>query len=120
MGKFIISESAEGYRFMFQNAKGEILGLSHFYKDQASCRNAIKYVQNKCNEAPIDDEINGSHIYVNPPKFVLYKDNNDMFRFNFEGETGDIIIEGAAYTLLQHCLDAIANIRYNVTGVKQA
>lgn len=117
MGKFVISESIEGFRFTLENFQGEIMGLSPFYKDRTECQFNLKRVQEMAPSAKVEDISQKIHEKLPFPKYVIFKDNNDMYRFNLEVTGGETILTSSAYTSLSHCLDTIAKIRYLIKGV---
>jgi uncharacterized protein YegP (UPF0339 family) len=119
VGKFTISESSEGYSFLFQNAKGEILGLSPFYGTKLDAEKGIYEILRESVSAPIRDEVRGRGLSKPCPRFSITKDDNEMYHIAFYGKGGDVVLNGAVYTSLQHAYDAIALIRYNVSGIEQ-
>jgi uncharacterized protein YegP (UPF0339 family) len=120
MGKFVLSESSEGFRFMLENAKGEILGLSPFFLSKNECMKAIAEVLRCAPTASLEDRTKDNCQKASDPKFVVYPDSNDMYRFSLEGENGRSLMVSPSYTSLAHCLSSIALTRYNAKGAKRS
>ena len=56
MGKFIIKETASGYKFDLKAGNGEIIGTSEGYKTKSSCENGIESVKKNAPEAELVEE----------------------------------------------------------------
>ena len=116
MGKFVISDSSEGYRFLLKSSRGEIIGLGPYCETKAKIDEKRRYVERNVVSAPIEDSTGkypGSH---NNPKFVIFKDENDMYRYNFLDEKGDCILTSTAYLDFDRVVKTIANVRQTIRG----
>lgn len=56
MGKFIIKETATGYKFDLKAGNGEIIAVSEGYKAKSSCENGIESVKKNAPDADIVEE----------------------------------------------------------------
>lgn len=117
MGKFVIGSSVDGYRFLLENFKGEVLGISPFFDSEEKAVNAIKKAKRMIPDAKAYDETEGKIIRTSNPHFVIYKDSNDMFRFSLQDRDGSICFSSPAYTSFRYCVQVITSCKNIVRGV---
>lgn len=55
MGKFVVKETATGFKFDLKATNGEIIAVSEGYKTKASCENGIESVKKNAPEAEIEE-----------------------------------------------------------------
>ncbi len=103
MGKFVIGSSAEGYRFLIETFKGEILGISSFYETEEEALNAIKRMQKLMPSAKIYDETNGKIARRSEPRFLIREDANNMFRYSFVYDKDTVIFVSPSYASFSFC-----------------
>lgn len=119
MGKFVLSESIEGFRFVLENYQGEIIGISPFFQDRKACNQGLLKVKRLAPSSLAEDKTGDSKGNMAYPKYVVFKDSNEMYRYNLEDEAGQSILLSPAYTSFKHCVNTISNVRYITRGVKQ-
>ncbi len=117
MGKFVIGSSVDGYRFLLENFKGEVLGISPFFDSEEKTINAIKRAKRIIPNAKAYDETAGKVVRTGLPHFVIYKDSNDMYRFSLQEGDGSICFSSPAYTSFRYCVQVISSVRAIVSGV---
>lgn len=116
MGKFVISESSEGYRFLLKSSRGEIIGLGSYTNSKEEIDANRRYVEKNVLNAPIED-ITGKYPGERKfPKFVIFQDENDMYRYNFLNEEGKCILSSTAYIDFERCVATIALVRQTIRG----
>jgi uncharacterized protein YegP (UPF0339 family) len=61
-------------------------------------------------ETPVTEKL---HAGLAEPKFELYKDKSDKFRFRLKARNGEIIATGEAYNSKEGCLNGIESMKRN-------
>ncbi len=83
--------------------------MSEAYEQHASCINGIKSVQKNCN-SEIEDLTVGDQKVPNP-KYQIFKDQADRFRFHLKASNGEIIAESQGYATKDGCLNGIEVVK---------
>ena len=112
MGKFIIKKTGAGFRFNLKAGNGEIIATSETYNSMDACKNGIESVRKCCTGEIEDQTVNGFETVKNP-KFELYKDKADEFRFRLKARNGEIIIASEGYKQKSNCLNGINSVKTN-------
>ena len=55
MGKFVVKETATGFKFDLKATNGQVIATSEGYKTKASCENGIESVKKNAPEAEIEE-----------------------------------------------------------------
>jgi uncharacterized protein YegP (UPF0339 family) len=105
----IYQDVAGKYRFRLRAENSQIVAVSQAYDQHASCINGVKSVQNNCNAAIEDTTINGETIPN--PKFQVFSDKADEFRFRLNASNGEIIAASEGYQAKEGCLNGIAAVK---------
>jgi uncharacterized protein YegP (UPF0339 family) len=63
--------------------------------------------------APVTPVAEKPHAGLAEPKFELYKDKSDKFRFRLKARNGEIIATGEAYNSKEGCLNGIESMKRN-------
>ena len=118
MGKFVIKQTNSGYSFNLRASNGAIIAVSQTYTELDSCRNGVKSVINNAQVANLEDQTVAGFETQKHPKFELYKDKAQQFRFRLKARNGEIIAVGEAYTTKANCKNGINSIMKNVVDAK--
>ena len=113
MGKFIIRETASGIKFDLKATNGQVIATSQVYKSIRSCKKGIESVMKNAAIAEIEDQTVEDFVPLKNPKFQVYKDKADQFRFRLNAKNGQIIAIGEDYTTLRKCLNGVASVKKN-------
>ncbi len=111
MGKFLIKKAVSGFKFGLIVANDEIILNSEIYSSEAACRAGIDSVKKNALIAKIEDQTVEGHKVLSNPKFEIYKDKKDMFRFHLKARNGEIIGASESYAKMENCLMGIEIIR---------
>ena len=113
MGKFIIRETTSGIKFDLKATNGQVIATSQVYKSIRSCKKGIESVMKNAAIAEIEDQTVEDFVPLKNPKFQVYKDKADQFRFRLKAKNGQIIAIGEDYTTLRKCLNGVASVKKN-------
>ena len=113
MGKFIIRETASGIKFDLKATNGQVIATSQVYKSIRSCKKGIESVMKNAAIAEIEDQTVEGYQPLKNPKFQVYQDKAEQFRFRLNAKNGQIIAIGEDYTTLRKCLNGVASVKKN-------
>ena len=111
MGKFVIKQSASGYRFVLKAGNGEIIGVSETYSTKGACENGIESVRANAPAATLEDQT--AQGQEKNPKFELYLDKAKEYRFRLRARNGENILASEGYAQKASCLNGIDSVRKN-------
>ena len=117
MGKFAINKTNTGYNFQLKAGNGEAIGVSEVYASLASCKKGIASVQRNAVVAGVQDTtVEGEA--VKHPKFEVYMDKKEEFRFRLKATNGEVILASEGYTKKASCINGIESVRKNADGAE--
>ena len=88
MGKFVLSEAKNGYKFNLVAGNGEIIATSQVYKSAATAKKGIASVMANAPCANIENQTEKDFKALKNPKFEVYKDKKGEFRFRLKAKNG--------------------------------
>ena len=107
---FIIFQDAGGaYRFHLRAPNNEIIAVSEGYQSRTSCVNGVNTVKRYCS-AEIEDQTADGPALSNP-KFQIYRDAANKYRFRLRALNNEIVLTGEAYESKQGCQNGIQAIK---------
>ena len=112
MGRFVIKQTAKGYKFDLLAANGQVIAGSEVYKTEAACRKGMQSVTACAPTANIADLTAGEETVTNP-KFELYQDKAGEYRFRLKARNGQIIAASEGYSSRSSCENGIESVRKN-------
>ena len=118
MGKFVLSEAKNGFKFNLVAGNGEVIATSQVYKSKATAKKGIASVMANAPVANIENQTEKGYAAVTNPKFEVYKDKKGEFRFRLKAKNGQIIATGEGYTKLDGCLKGVASVQKNAKDGK--
>ena len=118
MGKFLIKKTNTGIKFDLKANNGEVIATSQVYKSLETCKNGIASVIKNASEANVENQAAEGFIKEKCPKFEIYKDKAEEFRFRLKASNGQIIAVSEGYKTLQKCKNGIASVKKNSVGSK--
>ncbi|MBP5744914.1 MAG: YegP family protein [Lachnospiraceae bacterium] len=120
MGKFVLSEAKNGFKFNLVAGNGEVIATSQVYKSKVTAKKGIASVMANAPVANIENQTEKGYATVTNPKFEVYKDKKGEFRFRLKAKNGQIIATGEGYTKLDGCLKGVASVQKNAKDGKIA
>ena len=111
MGKFIVKETATGFKFDLTATNGQVIATSEVYNSEASCLKGIESVKKNAPIANFEDQTVEEIVTAVNPKFEMYTDKKGEFRFRLKARNGEIIATSEGYTGKDGCLNGIESVR---------
>ena len=102
----VYKDASEKFRFRLRADNNEIVAVGEAYEQHASCLNGIKSVQKNCN-SEIEDQTIEEAPKLHNPKYEIFKDAANEFRFHLKAANGEIIAESEGYQTKEACLSTI-------------
>ncbi len=118
MGKFVMKETASGFRFNLKAGNGETIAVSETYTSEAACKNGIASVQKNAPAAAVEDQTVADFEVQKHPKFEVYLDKAGEYRFRLKATNGQIIATGESYKAKAGVLNVIESIQKNAPDAK--
>jgi len=112
MGKFVVKETATGFKFDLKAGNGETIATSEVYTTKAACLNGVESVRNNCVGGVEDQTVEGFEA-VKHPKFEVYEDKSGEFRFRLKATNGQIIAVSEGYKAKASCLNGVESVKKN-------
>ncbi|MEG1548009.1 MAG: YegP family protein [Clostridia bacterium] len=113
MGIFVIREHDSGLSFVLKAGNGEVIGTSEIYSSEAACKGGIESVKKNAPIAKIEDQTAEGYETVANPKFEIYKDKADEFRFRLKARNGEPILASEGYKAKASCKNGVESVINN-------
>ena len=111
MGKFKVKQTRTGVVFSLVAGNGEVIGVSQVYASKDSCLKGIESVRNTAPKAKVEDQT--AEESVTNPKFEIYLDKAEEFRFRLKASNGEIILASEGYKAKASCKNGIESVVKN-------
>ncbi len=110
-GKFEIKKSKDG-RFVFNlyASNNVIVATSQVYSSSTSAMNGIKSVISNAASAQIEDQSLKKVTPVPFPKWEIYQDKGEQYRFRLCASNGSCVVHSQGYTSKANCKKGIESI----------
>lgn len=112
MGKFVLKETATGFKFDLKATNGQVIATSEVYNTKAACLNGIESVKTNC-VGDVEDQTVEPVVAVKHPKFELYTDKAGEFRFRLKAKNGEVIATSEGYKTKASCENGIDSVKKN-------
>ena len=112
MGKFVIKQTATGYKFDLKAGNGEVIATSEIYTTEAACIKGLESVK-ACCVGEVEDQTVEPIEAKKHPKFELYTDKSGEFRFRLKAKNGQIIATSESYKTKASCENGIESVKKN-------
>lgn len=118
MGKFEIKETKTGFTFHLKAGNGEIIATSEVYSAMEACENGIESMRKNAPIAALEDQTIENFTKEKCPKFELYLDKANEYRFRLKAHNGQNIAASEGYSAKESCVNGIASVRKNAPDAK--
>lgn len=116
MGEFVIKKTSnDGFVFNIVANNKEIVGTSQTYKSKAAAKIGIESVKKNAG-VEIEDQTLQKFEEKKNPKWEIYLDKADEYRFRLKAINGEIIIASQGYTAKSSAKNGIDSIRRNANS----
>ena len=112
MGKFVVKQTATGFKFDLKATNGQVIATSEVYTTKAACLKGIESVRRNSAGGVEDQTVEGFET-VKHPKFEMYTDKAGEFRFRLKATNGEIIAVSEGYKAKASCENGIASVKKN-------
>lgn len=111
-GKFEIKKTKDDrYVFNLYASNNVIVATSQVYSSPSSAITGIKSVINNAEKAAVEVQTLKDFPTLPYPKWEIYKDNGDQYRFRLSASNGSCICHSQGYTKKSNCKNGIESIR---------
>lgn len=111
MGKFLIKKTSnDGYVFNLIANNYEIIGTSQTYSSKQAAQIGIESVKKNAS-VDIEDQTLQNFEPLKNPKWEIYLDKAEEYRFRLKASNGEIIIHSQGYNHKSSCKNGIESIR---------
>ncbi len=112
MGKFIVKETATGFKFDLKATNGQVIATSEVYTTKAACLNGIESVKASCLGG-VEDLTVEPVVEVKHPKFELFCDKAGEYRFRLKARNGEVVAVSEGYKTKANCENGIESVKAN-------
>ncbi len=111
--KFIIKSSKDGqFYFNLYATNGRVIATSETYTTLQNCKKGVASVKNNAL-SHVEDTTVEAVVTLKNPKFVLFLDKAEKYRFNLQASNGEVVSISQGYTTKASALGGIASIAEN-------
>lgn len=116
MGSYVIKKTSnDGFVFNLLANNKEIVGTSQTYKSKAAAKKGIESVMKNAG-VDIEDQTLQKFEEKKHPKWEIYQDNANEYRFRLKAINGEIIIASQGYNAKSSAKNGIESIRRNANS----
>ena len=112
MGKFVVKQTATGFKFDLKAGNSETIATSEVYESKAACLKGVESVR-ACCAGGVEDQTAEPVVAVKHPKYELYEDKAGEFRFRLKAANGQIIATSEGYKSKAGCQNGIESVKKN-------
>ena len=105
----IYRDIVDKHRFRLRAPNNKIVAVGEAYETKDGCLNGVHAIKKYCN-AEIEDVTVGGAEVANP-KFQVYKDAAEKFRFRLMAPNNEIIAVGEAYESKVGCMNGVQAVK---------
>lgn len=111
MGKFVIRKTNTGIKFDLKATNGQVIATSEVYNSMDACKNGIASVAANAPAAATEDQTVENFATEKHPKFEIYKDKSEEFRFRLKAKNGQVIAVSEGYSSHANCVNGVESVK---------
>jgi len=116
MGKYVISKTSDdGYKFNLLANNSEVIGTSQVFKSLESAKKSTESVQ-RFVDADIEDQTLENYEELKYPKWEIYLDKANEYRFRLCANNGENILASQGYSAKANAIKGIESVRLNAAS----
>ena len=114
MGKFIIKKTRVGNGFIFdlKASNTQTICISQVYNSLSGCKAGIESIRKNCGSKTEDQTLKSFQPLKNP-KYEIFFDADEKYRFRLKASNGEVILASQGYTTKAACKNGIKSIANN-------
>ena len=115
MGRYVVRKTSDdGFAFTIVANNGEVIGVSQTYRSKGSLNSGIESVRRNAN-AHIEDQTLMKPESKSCPKWEIYMDRGEEYRFRLKASNGEIILAASeGYSTKVSAKNGIESIQSNI------
>ena len=113
MSRFVLRKVNTGIKFDLFAGNGQEILTSEVYGSRAACLRGVESVRKNAPAAPLEIQTEEGCPSFPNPKFELYLDKRNCFRFRLRSRNGKIIAVSDEYSTKAAALSGIDSVRKN-------
>ena len=110
----IYRDIADKHRFRLRAPNNKIVAVGEAYETKDGCLNGVHAIKKYCT-AEIEDLTVGEAKIANP-RFQVYKDATDKYRFRLRAPNNEIVAVGEAYEKKSGCMNGVQAVKKYCTA----
>lgn len=118
MGKFVIRKTATGTKFDLKATNGQVIATSEVYNSEEACKNGVASVMKNAPIAAVENQTEEGYEVQKHPKFEVYVDKAEEFRFRLKATNGQVIAVSEGYTTIANCLNGVESVKKNAVDAE--
>ena len=111
--KFLVKQTNTGFNFLLIATNGQPVGHSQVYKSLKSALGGVDSIKNVAPEAEVEDQTAKEVEEKKNPKFVIYFDKANDYRFRLQAANGQPVLASEGYKSLAAVKNGIESVRKN-------
>ena len=111
--KFLVKETNTGFNFLLIATNGQPIGHSQVYKSLKSALGGVESIRNVAADAEVEDQTAKEVEEKKNPKFVIYLDKAEEYRFKLQAANGQAVLASEGYTTLAAVKNGIESVKKN-------
>ena len=111
--KFLVKETNTGFNFLLIATNGQPVGHSQVYKSLKSALGGVESIKNVAPEAEVEDQTKEGFEEKKNPKFIIYFDKAEEYRFKLQAANGQAVLASEGYKSLAAVKNGIESVRKN-------
>ena len=117
MAKFIVKQTATGFKFDFRTEAG-VIATSEVYTSEAACKKGVDSVKNSAAGEIENQTVEGFETKKHP-KYEVYEDKAGGFRYRLKARNGEIVaICPSAWKTVDEVIAAVEEVRAGAADAK--
>ena len=113
MSKFILRQTASGYKFDLTAGNGQVILSSEVYATRSAAVKGIASIRTNAPRARVENQTEEGYTSLPHPKFELYQDRAGQYRFRLKATNGKIIATSEGYATKAACENGMESVRKN-------
>jgi uncharacterized protein len=111
--RFIIKQTPTGFSFEIVSSNNKLLAKSEMYSTLNGCRNGIESFKSNSSISKIEDQTYNTVAKKSNPKFEIFIDKSNEYRFRLKARNGEIIAVSDGHKSRESCFSSIKQIKEN-------